>query len=154
MGWGQIGGQSRQQCHSRPIVAVHWPFQCCGAASPNRTSADAAALGDFQNIPAIRTRVKRPLRFHPSFHQSCASCPLCGPICELKWSWFLGQICGLAKMYQVSVYATFRISAWLGAPCGCQRNSPIHIRLSLGLKSPSIASTNLGAPHSNAEKPD
>jgi hypothetical protein len=31
----------------------------------------------------------------------------------MKWSWFLGQICGLAKMYQVSVYATFRISAWV-----------------------------------------
>jgi hypothetical protein len=32
---------------------------------------------------------------------------------RVKWSWFLGQICGLAKMYQVSGYATFCISAWV-----------------------------------------
>ena len=30
---------------------------------------------------------------------------------ELKWSCFLGQVCGLAKMHQVSVHAAFRVSA-------------------------------------------
>jgi hypothetical protein len=29
------------------------------------------------------------------------------------WSCFLGQVCGLAKMYQVSVHAAFRICAWV-----------------------------------------
>jgi hypothetical protein len=32
---------------------------------------------------------------------------------ELKWFCFLGQVCGSAKMYQVSVHAAFRISAWV-----------------------------------------
>ena len=30
----------------------------------------------------------------------------------VKWSCFLGQVCGLAKMHLVSVHAAFRISAW------------------------------------------
>ena len=30
----------------------------------------------------------------------------------VKWSCFLGQGCGLSKMYQFSVHATFRISTW------------------------------------------
>ena len=30
----------------------------------------------------------------------------------VKWSCFLGQVCGLAKMYPVSVHAAFRVSAW------------------------------------------
>lgn len=30
---------------------------------------------------------------------------------EVKWSCFLEQFCGLAKIYQVSVHAAFRISA-------------------------------------------
>ena len=28
----------------------------------------------------------------------------------LKWSCFLGQVCGLAKMHLVSVHAAFRVS--------------------------------------------
>ena len=31
---------------------------------------------------------------------------------SLKWSCFLGQFCGLAKMHLVCVHAAFRISAW------------------------------------------
>jgi len=31
----------------------------------------------------------------------------------LKWSCFLGQFCGLAKMHQVGFHAAVRISAWL-----------------------------------------
>jgi len=31
----------------------------------------------------------------------------------VKWSCFLGQVCGLAKMHLVSVYAAFRISTWV-----------------------------------------
>ena len=30
----------------------------------------------------------------------------------VKWSCFLGQVCGLAKMYQVFVHAAFRIFTW------------------------------------------
>jgi hypothetical protein len=30
----------------------------------------------------------------------------------VKWSGFLGQFCGLAKMHLVCVHAAFRISAW------------------------------------------
>ena len=30
----------------------------------------------------------------------------------VKWSCFLGQVCGLAKMHLVSVHAAFSISAW------------------------------------------
>jgi len=30
---------------------------------------------------------------------------------KLKWSYFLGQFCGLAKMHQIYVRAAFRISA-------------------------------------------
>ena len=30
----------------------------------------------------------------------------------VKWSCFLGQVCGLAKMHLVSVHATFRVSLW------------------------------------------
>jgi len=30
----------------------------------------------------------------------------------LKWSCFLEQVCGLAKMDQVSSHAAFRVSAW------------------------------------------
>jgi len=35
----------------------------------------------------------------------------CGmpPLSALKWSCFLGQVCGLAKIYQVFVHAAFRI---------------------------------------------
>ena len=29
----------------------------------------------------------------------------------LKWSYFIGQFCGLAKMHFVSVHAVFRVSA-------------------------------------------
>ena len=38
----------------------------------------------------------------------------CGmpPLSALKWSCFLGQVCGLAKMYQVFVHAAFRIFTW------------------------------------------
>jgi hypothetical protein len=32
---------------------------------------------------------------------------------QLKWSCFLGQVCGLAKMHLVCVHAAFRISAWV-----------------------------------------
>ena len=32
---------------------------------------------------------------------------------KLKWSCFLGQFCGLAKMHQVGFHAAVRISAWL-----------------------------------------
>ena len=35
-----------------------------------------------------------------------------GDSAVLKWSCFLGQVCGLAKMYQVSVHPAFRISTW------------------------------------------
>ena len=31
----------------------------------------------------------------------------------MKWSCFLGQFCGLAKMHQVGFHAAVRISAWL-----------------------------------------
>jgi hypothetical protein len=31
---------------------------------------------------------------------------------QLKWSYFLGQFCGLAKMQLLCVDAAFRISAW------------------------------------------
>ena len=31
----------------------------------------------------------------------------------VKWSCFLGQVCGLAKMQLVCVHAAFRISAWV-----------------------------------------
>ncbi len=31
----------------------------------------------------------------------------------LKWSYFLGQVCGLAKMHLVYVHAAFRVSPWL-----------------------------------------
>ncbi len=31
----------------------------------------------------------------------------------LKWSCFLGQVCGLAKMHLVCVHAAFCISAWV-----------------------------------------
>jgi hypothetical protein len=34
------------------------------------------------------------------------------PTAEVKWSCFLGQFCGLAKMHLVSVHAAFRVSAW------------------------------------------
>ena len=30
---------------------------------------------------------------------------------DLKWSGFLGQVCGLAKMHRVCVHAAFRVSA-------------------------------------------
>lgn len=30
---------------------------------------------------------------------------------QLKWSCFLGQVCGLAKMHLVCVHAAFRVSA-------------------------------------------
>ena len=30
----------------------------------------------------------------------------------VKWAYFLGQICGLAKMPLVSVHAAFRVSLW------------------------------------------
>ena len=30
----------------------------------------------------------------------------------LKWSCFLGQVCGLAKMHLVCVHAAFRVSAF------------------------------------------
>jgi hypothetical protein len=30
---------------------------------------------------------------------------------KLKWSCFLGQVCGFAKMHLVSVHAAFRVSA-------------------------------------------
>ena len=30
----------------------------------------------------------------------------------VKWSCFLGQFCGLAKMHLISVHAAFRVSAW------------------------------------------
>lgn len=30
---------------------------------------------------------------------------------SLKWSCFLGQVCGLAKMHLVCVHAAFRVSA-------------------------------------------
>ena len=32
-------------------------------------------------------------------------------VLDLKWSCFLGQFCGLAKMHLVSVHAAFRVSA-------------------------------------------
>ena len=32
---------------------------------------------------------------------------------QLKWSCFLGQFCGSAKMHLVYVHAAFRISAWV-----------------------------------------
>jgi hypothetical protein len=32
---------------------------------------------------------------------------------QVKWSCFLGQVCGLAKMHLVCVHAAFRISAWV-----------------------------------------
>ena len=32
---------------------------------------------------------------------------------SMKWSCFLGQVCGLAKMHLVCVHAAFRISAWV-----------------------------------------
>lgn len=32
---------------------------------------------------------------------------------HVKWSCFLGQVCGLAKMHLVCVHAAFRISAWV-----------------------------------------
>ena len=32
---------------------------------------------------------------------------------QMKWSCFLGQVCGLAKMHLVCVHAAFRISAWV-----------------------------------------
>ena len=32
-------------------------------------------------------------------------------ISTLKWSGFLGQVCGLAKMHRVCVHAAFRVSA-------------------------------------------
>jgi hypothetical protein len=41
----------------------------------------------------------------------------------LKWFCFLGQVCGLAKMYQVSVHAAFRISAWVKYAMSCVRLS-------------------------------
>jgi len=31
----------------------------------------------------------------------------------MKWSCFLGQVCGTAKMHLVYVHAAFRISAWV-----------------------------------------
>jgi hypothetical protein len=31
----------------------------------------------------------------------------------LKWSGFLGQFCGLAKVHLVCVHAAFRISVWV-----------------------------------------
>ena len=31
----------------------------------------------------------------------------------LKWSCFLGQVCGLAKVYLVCVHAAFRMSVWV-----------------------------------------
>ena len=31
---------------------------------------------------------------------------------DLKWSCFLGQVCGLAKMHLVCVHAAFRVSAF------------------------------------------
>jgi len=31
----------------------------------------------------------------------------------LKWSWFSGQVCGFAKVYQIYVHAAFRVSVWL-----------------------------------------
>ena len=34
------------------------------------------------------------------------------PLPGLKWSCFLGQFCGLAKMHLVSVHAVFCVSAW------------------------------------------
>ena len=32
---------------------------------------------------------------------------------DMKWSCFLGQVCGLAKMHLVCVHAALRISAWV-----------------------------------------
>lgn len=32
---------------------------------------------------------------------------------QLKWSWFSGQVCGFAKVYQIYVHAAFRVSVWL-----------------------------------------
>ena len=42
---------------------------------------------------------------------------------ELKWSCFLGQFCGLAKLYRVFVHAAFRIS-------GCSKYAVSGVRLS------------------------
>jgi hypothetical protein len=32
---------------------------------------------------------------------------------QVKWSGFLGQFCGLAKVHLVCVHAAFRISVWV-----------------------------------------
>ena len=37
--------------------------------------------------------------------------PLFG-VCQVKWSCFLGQVCGFAKMHLVYVHAAFRVSLW------------------------------------------
>ena len=42
---------------------------------------------------------------------------------KVKWSWFLGQVYGLAKMHRFSVHATFRI-------CALQKYALSGVRLS------------------------
>ena len=34
-------------------------------------------------------------------------------ISHVRWSGFLGQVCGLAKMLLICIHAAFRISAWV-----------------------------------------
>jgi hypothetical protein len=34
------------------------------------------------------------------------------PMNVLKWSYFFGQVCGLAKMHQVGFHAAFSASVW------------------------------------------
>ncbi|WP_183073587.1 helix-turn-helix domain-containing protein, partial [Roseinatronobacter ekhonensis] len=47
----------------------------------------------------------------------------CRPQDFLKWSCFLGQVCGLSKMHQIYVHAAFRISA-------CSKYAASGVRLS------------------------
>ena len=41
-----------------------------------------------------------------------SACADTNPTTSLKWSCFLGQVCGLAKMHLVCVHAAFRVSAF------------------------------------------
>ena len=75
----------------------------------------AISLNFIASIPPlILTPVMtfvRVLKSH-SFLQFCSTqCPRLNSICSLKQFSFFGQVCGLAKMYQISFHAAFRIFA-------------------------------------------
>ena len=69
------------------------------------------ALGDFAAVIMIADGALVDKGFYLTFQLKISDQ---SPAQDcLKWSCFLGQVCGLAKMHLVCVHAAFRISAWV-----------------------------------------